>query len=64
MSEEKIHALDVARVEHDYRLKRVEELITKTITVEQFSIVKLLVYGLATIILMAFGTALVKVVIK
>jgi hypothetical protein len=64
MSDEKIHALDVARAEHDQRLIRLEEKTQTYVSLEQFTTVKTLVYGLVGLILVGFGGALLKVVFK
>lgn len=64
MSAEKIHALDLARAEHDQRLIRLEEKAEKFVSGDQFATVKTLVYGLVTLILLGFGGALLKVVFK
>ena len=64
MSDDKIHALDVARAQHDQRLLRLEEKAETFVSIEQFTTVKTLVYGLVSLILVGFGGALLKVVFK
>lgn len=64
MSAEKIHDLDVARAEHNQRIIRLEEKTEKFVSIEQFTTVKTLVFGLVGLILTGFGGALLKVVFK
>lgn len=59
----KIHELDLARVEHDGRLERLEDAAKDFVTKEQFSSVKILVYGFAGLILTGFAGAIIKLVI-
>lgn len=61
---EKINQLDVARAEHNQRIIRLEEKMEKSVSLDQFMVVKTLVYGLVGIILLGFGGALLKVVFK
>lgn len=64
MADDKLHELDLARVEHDGRIKRLEEWAESSVTKDQFTPVRTLVYGLAGLILTGFATALLQVVNK
>lgn len=64
MADDKTHALDIARVEHEGRIKVLEKLVEGFVTHEQFGGVKVLVYGLAGMILTGFATAIIQVVYK
>lgn len=64
MTAEKIHSLDVARAQHEQRIIGMEEKIEKCVSLDQFIMVKTLVYGLVSLILLGFGGALLKVVFK
>lgn len=61
-NEKKLHELDLARVDHDGRIKRLEEQDKHFVTKDQFTPVRMIVYGIATLALGGVGSGLVALV--